>query len=96
MTAYMIAQVEVADPDAYSLYTAQTPGLIEQYGGRFVVRGGNPEVLEGTLPGSRIVVIAFDDRAAAERFYRSPEYQKILPLRLAASTGISCIVDGVD
>lgn len=95
MTAYMIAQVEVEDPEAYSLYTARTPDVISRYGGRFIVRGGNPEVLEGALPGSRIVVIAFEDRAAAERFYRSPEYQEIIPLRLAASTGVSCIVDGV-
>ncbi len=94
MTAYLIAQIDVQDPEAYSLYTARTPAVIAQFGGRFVVRGGNPEVLEGRLVGQRIVVIAFPERAAAERFYRSPDYQAILPLRLAASTGASCIVDG--
>ncbi len=95
MTAYMIAQVEVQDPEAYSLYTARTPDLISKYGSCFIVRGGNPEALEGQLPGSRIVVIAFEDRAAAERFYHSSEYQEIIPLRHAASTGVACIVDGV-
>ncbi len=96
MTAYIIAQIEVKDPEAYSRYTARTPDVIASFGGRFVVRGGDPEVLEGSLPGSRIVVIAFDDRATAQRFYHSPAYQEILPLRLAASTGVSCIVEGVE
>ncbi len=96
MTAYLIAQIEVNDPEAYSRYTARTPDVIAQFGGRFVVRGGDPEVLEGSLPGSRVVVVAFENRAAARRFYDSPEYQEILPLRLAASTGVSCIVDGAE
>ncbi|GAB5467647.1 MAG: hypothetical protein Kilf2KO_06770 [Rhodospirillales bacterium] len=95
MTAYIIAQIEVTDPDAYSLYTAQTPGVVAAHGGTFIVRGGDPEVLEGSLPGSRIVVIAFADRAAAQGFYNSDAYQEILPLRLAAATGAACIVDGV-
>ena len=94
MTAYVIAQIEVKDPEAYKLYTARTPAAIEQFGGRFIVRGGNPEVIEGSLPGSRVVVIEFADRAAAERFYHSAEYQEILPLRLKAASGALCIVEG--
>jgi len=96
VTAYVIAMIEVADPGAYSTYTARTPDVIAQFGGRFVVRGGDPQVLEGTLPGSRVVVIAFPDRGRAEEFYRSNAYQEILPLRLAAATGSLCIVDGAD
>ncbi len=94
MTAYVIAQIEVKDPEAYKRYTDRTPGVIEQYGGRFIVRGGNPEVLEGKLAGSRVVVIEFPDRAAAERFYHSAEYQEILPLRLNVAGGALCIVEG--
>lgn len=96
MTAYVLAQIEVTEPEAYKRYTERTPAAVAAYGGRFVVRGGNPEILEGKLPGSRVVLIAFPDRAAAESFYRSPEYQAILPIRTGASKGALCIVDGVD
>ncbi len=96
MTAYLIAQVDVKDPEAYTLYTDRTPAVVESFGGRFIVRGGNPNVLEGALVGPRVVVIAFPDRETAERCYHSPEYQEIIPLRQAASTGALCIVDGAD
>lgn len=95
MPAYLIAQVDVTDPEAYKLYAARTPGVIEQYGGRFVVRGGDPAALEGELAAPRVVVIAFADRAAVRRFYDSPEYQAIVPLRKAASKGSIMVVDGV-
>lgn len=94
MPAYLLAQINVDDPEAYKLYTAHTPGVIQQYGGRFVIRGGNPEALEGELHSKRVVLIEFPDKAAVKRFYASPEYQKILPLRLAAAQGRVCILEG--
>jgi len=94
MAAYLLAQIDVTDPEAYKLYAAQTPGVIQQYGGRFVVRGGNPEALEGDLVSSRMVLLEFADKAAARRFYDSPEYQRILPLRFAASRGRVALLDG--
>ncbi|MEO1193215.1 MAG: DUF1330 domain-containing protein [Pseudomonadota bacterium] len=96
MTAYVIALVDVQDPEHYKNYTAKTPDLVAQYGGQFVVRGGDTEVLEGSLLGQRVVVISFPDRAAAKTFYESEAYQAILPIRKAASTGSFFIVDGVD
>jgi len=95
MAAFVIALIDVTDPEAYKLYTAHTPRVIEQYGGRFVVRGGNPEALEGELAASRFVVIEFADRAAAKRFYESSDYQEIVPLRQAASSGRMAVVDCV-
>lgn len=94
MVAYLLAQIDVADPEAYKLYTAETPRVIQQFGGRFIVRGGNPEALEGDLPAKRVVLIEFPDKAAVKRFYASAEYQKILPLRLACSTGRVTILEG--
>ena len=96
MACYVIAHVTVNDPDGYSGYTAETPGTVAQYGGRFVVRGGASKAMEGEMPGQRTVVIEFPDRAAAEGWYNSPEYQKILPIRHANSTGAMMIVDGYD
>ena len=96
MACYVIAHITVNDPEAYGGYTAETPGTIAQYGGKFVVRGGASTAMEGEMPGERTVVIEFPDRATAENWYNSPEYQKILPIRLANSTGAMVIVDGFD
>jgi uncharacterized protein (DUF1330 family) len=67
---------------------------IAVHGGRFIVRGGALTVLEGEWPMPRLVILEFPTRAAAEAWYRSPEYQRILSLRLQSSTGNLVIVDG--
>jgi uncharacterized protein (DUF1330 family) len=95
MPAYVIAEIEVADPEAYAPYRARTPDVVAAHGGRFLVRGGAVEPLEGDPPVGRIVVIEFPDLEAARRFYASPEYRAILPLRQAASQGRLYLVEGV-
>jgi uncharacterized protein (DUF1330 family) len=96
VSCYVIAHVTVTNPEGYKGYTAETPGSISAYGGKFVVRGGAGSTMEGTMPGERHVVIWFPDRAAAERWYNSPEYQALIPIRQANSTGALAIVDGFD
>ncbi|MEM8951866.1 MAG: DUF1330 domain-containing protein, partial [Pseudomonadota bacterium] len=64
-------------------------------GGRYIVRGGEVTPLEGELSAPRLVIIEFEDRSAAERWYHSDEYQQILPLRLNNANGTAVIVDGV-
>ena len=59
------------------------------------MRGGKLTVLEGEWPMPRLIILEFPSREAAEGWYRSPEYQKILPLRLKSGTGNLVIVDGV-
>ena len=94
MAAYIIAEIEITDPAIYERYRAQTPGVIAQYGGRFLVRGGKAEALEGDHEPDRLVVIEFSDMAAARRFYESPEYQAIISLRQQASRGRLILVEG--
>ncbi len=94
MAAYLLALVDIEDPETYKAYAAKTPGVITQYGGRFIVRGGNPQALEGELPSARVVLLEFADIAAVKTFYNSPEYQEILPLRLAASKGRVAMLEG--
>jgi uncharacterized protein (DUF1330 family) len=94
MTAYVIAEVEVADPEAYKTYVAATPASIARYGGRFLVRGGSGEALEGAAP-KRIVVLEFASREAARRWYESPEYSAARALRETAATVRLFIVEGV-
>ncbi len=94
MAAYIIASIEVTDPEIYAKYTAHTVRIAGEFGGEFIVRGGRVEVLEGQ-GRSRNVVIRFPDFAAAQAFYASPAYQAILPHALAGSTRDLIIVDGV-
>jgi len=96
MAAYIIAEVEVSDPETYATYRAQTPGVIARYGGRFIVRGGAAETLEGEREPARLVVIEFPDRDAARRFYDSPEYQAIIGLRQRAATSRVILVEGYE
>lgn len=96
MAAYLIADIaNIHDTAAYDEYRKHTPGVIQQYGGKFVVRGGRTDSLEGGWNPGRVVVVEFPDLAAARRFYDSPEYQKILPLRLRASNGRAILVEGI-
>lgn len=95
MPAYFVAELETTNPAGIEPYRAAVPATVAQYGGRFVVRGGATELLEGGPEPKRIVILEFPDTAAAQRWYNSPEYQKILPMRLANSTGRAFIVEGM-
>jgi len=95
MPAYFVAEVEVTNPTGYEPYRAAVPATIAQYGGRYLTRGAATELLEGGPEPKRIVILEFSDTAAAKRWYNSPEYQKILPIRLANSTGRVFIVEGM-
>jgi uncharacterized protein (DUF1330 family) len=94
MPAYIIADIQVTDPAAYDGYRPLAGASIAQFGGRFVVRGGNVDLLEGEPRPERIVVIEFPDADAARRWYRSEEYQKALKIRQAASRGRVFLVEG--
>ena len=94
MTAYLIAQLTITDPAGFEAYREAVPPVIAAHGGRYLARAGAMTRLEGEPGGPRIVVLEFQDAAAAERFYHSPEYQKILPLRLRSASGSVVIVDG--
>ena len=94
MPAYMIARVLVNDPDEYMKYVAKTSPIVEQCGGRFIVRGGNPTAIEGPESDHRIVVVEFPDRDAANRFYECDEYRAARLIRFAASDGDVILVDG--
>ena len=95
MPAYFIAEVELTDPAAYEPYRAAVPATIAQYGGRYLTRGSATELIEGGPEPKRVVILEFSDSAAVKRWYNSPEYQKILPIRLANSTSRVFIVEGV-
>jgi uncharacterized protein (DUF1330 family) len=95
MPAYVIADVQVTDEAAYAPYRPLAAASIARFGGRFVVRGGKADLLEGSSAPERIVVIEFPDLATARRWYDSDEYQSALKIRQAASRGRLILVEGV-
>ena len=96
MSAYLIANVHVHDPDAYEAYRSRTGAIVARHGGRFIVRGGKVHPLEGEPRIHRLVIIEFPDLTAAKGFYDSAEYQEVIPLRTIASQGELLIVEGAD
>ena len=95
MAAYIVAQLKVNDPAAFQRYREAVTPLVDRFGGRFRVRGGELDVVEGDWAWPRLVIIEFQSKDAARLFYESPEYQKILSLRQASSQGTVAIVEGV-
>jgi uncharacterized protein (DUF1330 family) len=96
MPAYVIASVRSAhDQEALAEYRARNSEAVAAHGGRFLARGGAIEALEGDWDPLRIVVIEFDDAAAARRWYESDEYQAAIPIRQGASTTDLILVEGV-
>jgi uncharacterized protein (DUF1330 family) len=94
MPAYILAEVEVTNPAGYESYRPLAGASVAQYGGKFVIRGGKAELIEGSKDPARIVVIEFPDTDAAKRWYNSSEYQDALKIRLANSTGRVILVEG--
>ena len=94
MPAYMIAEIDVTDREAYAEYRSQVPAIVAQYGGTYLVRGGAVEALEGETAG-RIVVVQFESMVALKRWYDSPEYSAVKGLRQAASEGRLIAVEGI-
>jgi uncharacterized protein (DUF1330 family) len=94
MTAYVIAEVDVTNAEGYQAYAAVVPATIAKYGGRFLVRGGAAEVLEGEWPQRRHVVLEFPSVEAARAWWDSTEYEKPKAMRRAASNGRLILLEG--
>lgn len=90
----MIADVEVTDAERYGDYTSGVQASLEPYGGRFLVRGGATESIEGDWLPKRLVVIEFPSREAAQRWYDSPEYQTIVGIRHEAAETRMILAEG--
>lgn len=97
MPAYVMVSVEVDDAEAYEAYRREVPATLEPFRGRFIVRGGAFEVLEGEWASGRIVILEFPDVEMANAWHTSPAYQAIIPIREAnARTDFMVVVEGVE
>ncbi len=96
MPAYLLVRAQVSDMQQYQQYMQLTPAILEKYGGRFVIRGGEKIILEGPPASERIVLVKFDSVEAARRMYNSPEYQAAIKLREGAADASFIVMQGVE
>jgi uncharacterized protein (DUF1330 family) len=94
MKAYVIALETVHDEAMFAEYRKGVVGTVATFGGQFIARGGKFTVLEGQWQHPRTVIIEFPSRDAAEGWYKSADYQKIIGLRHKSSHGDLVILDG--
>src|SRR3954470_25058530 len=95
MPAYVIVNARIKDAELYKQYNDGTPSSIERHGGRYVARGGEVSVREGSWSPERLVVLEFPDVDAAVRWYESPEYQQALAIRQGAAEAELVITEGL-
>jgi uncharacterized protein (DUF1330 family) len=95
MSAYVVADITILDLGAYEDYRRQVPAVIAKYGGRYLVRGGAAEVLEGSWQPNRLIVLEFPDMDALRRWYQSDDYQALFRIRQRAARSNIVAVQGV-
>lgn len=98
--AYVVAEIQVTNPTGYADYRALSTAAVAQYGGRFLVRGGQREQREGEdsthNSGWRTVIVEYESMEKARAWYDSVEYAKAKEVRLANSVGRLFIVEGAE
>ena len=94
MAAYLYGNITIHDMALYQQYRAQVPAIIAKYGGRYLVRGGAAEVVEGEFNAQRQVILEFPNMAALKAFYNSVEYLPLIAIRQKAATGSIVLIEG--
>ncbi len=90
---YLIGHITVTDPEGYPEYVAKDTPILESHGAKFVVRGGQQDVVEGSA-GQRTVVIEFPSFEAAQAAYNDPEYQEVADIRRRCADSTIILVEG--
>ena len=94
MPAYIVVDIAIHDPGTYDKYKTLAPRSIGQYGGRYLVRGGTMDTLEGTWQPERLVVLEFPSGEQARAWWASPEYAPAKALRQASATTDMVLIEG--
>ncbi len=92
--AYLVAHIEVHDPVAFEEYRTRVVPVIEAFGGRYLVRGGTLQTVEGAEQHRRLVILEFPSMDAARGFYQSAEYAPVLQRRLDSAASDVILVEG--
>ena len=94
MSAYVIVDIDVSDPAVYDMYKKMAPSAVAAYGGKYLARGGQTEVLEGDWQPKRLVILEFASVAQAKAWVDSPEYRPARELRHQAATSRMVVIEG--
>jgi uncharacterized protein (DUF1330 family) len=95
MPAYVIVEVKIHDKEQYEDYKKLTPASLLPYQGKFIVRGGETELLEGEWEPKRVVVLEFPEKDLAKQWWSSKEYALAKALRQRTATTKMILVDGL-
>lgn len=95
MAAYMIVDLDITDPEGFREYQQRVGATIEQFGGKYLVRGGTHETLEGDWPLHRLVILEFESMEQVRRWYDSVEYAAISHIRHQTAHTQMILVQGV-
>lgn len=95
MPAIVVARVQVTDPEKYETYKPLAKEAIEAFGGHYLVRGAEPNTLEGAAAPCRYVIVEFDSVETAREFYKSPLYRKAREARAGAADAEIIALQGV-
>jgi uncharacterized protein (DUF1330 family) len=95
MAAYLVVDIDVTDPVQFEEYKKLAPAAIAKYGGRYIIRGGAYEVIEGNWKPQRVTIVEFDSMEKGKAFYHSPEYQQAVKARAGAANMKMLLVQGV-
>ena len=95
MAAYLVVDIEVTNPAQFEEYKKLAPAAIAKYGGRYLIRGGAYEALEGNWKPQRLTIVEFDSMEKARAFYTSPDYAVAIKARAGAANFKALLVQGV-
>ena len=95
MSAYIVAELEVLDKERFEIYRKMVPASLQPYGGKFLVRGGDVEALEGDWLPKRLVVLEFPSAAQAKAWWKSEEYAEAKALRQATARTRLILAEGI-
>jgi uncharacterized protein (DUF1330 family) len=95
MAAYLVVDIEVTNAAQFEEYKRLAPVAMAKYGGRYLIRGGAYEAIEGDWKPQRLTVVEFDSMEKAKAFYRSPEYQAAIQARKGAANMKMLLVQGI-
>ncbi len=95
MAAYLVVDIEVTNPAQFEEYKKLAPPAIAKYGGRYVIRGGAYETIEGNWKPQRLTIVEFDSMEKARAFYTSPDYAVAIKARAGAANFKALLVQGV-
>ena len=95
MSAYLLANITINNPENYKEYVSRVKSVVEKFGGEYLVRGGEMNIIEGVWTNERNIVIKFPSRKKAMEWYNSEEYKPIRQIRHDNAVSNSVIVDGI-